>query len=137
MGQFPILAAVDLSPVQPQSCSQQDLSQDYRPASVSSRLPDSSGDPSYHSVISQTSIRSPDVSSSVSIRCIRGAKGVRGGLKNSRNGPTGIFTHRRQVPYVSKEKGLGSAAGYEVKVVVRHRRCPCGEAKAPQEITKY
>lgn len=54
MGQFPILAAVDLSPVQPQSCSQQDLSQDYRPASVSSRLPDSSGDPSYHSVISQT-----------------------------------------------------------------------------------
>ncbi|KAH0969382.1 hypothetical protein GBA52_028752 [Prunus armeniaca] len=26
MGQFPILAAVDLSPVQPQSCSQQDLS---------------------------------------------------------------------------------------------------------------
>lgn len=38
MGQSPILAAVDLSPVQPQSSSQQDLSQDYRPASVSSRL---------------------------------------------------------------------------------------------------
>jgi len=38
MDQSPILAAVDLSPVQPQSCSQQDLSQDYRPASVSSRL---------------------------------------------------------------------------------------------------
>ena len=38
MGQSPILAAVDLSPVQPQSCSLQDLSQDYRPASVSSRL---------------------------------------------------------------------------------------------------
>ena len=38
MGQSPILAAVDLSPVQPQSSSQKDLSQDYRPASVSSRL---------------------------------------------------------------------------------------------------
>lgn len=38
MGQSPILAAVDLSPVQPQSSSQQDLSRDYRPASVSSRL---------------------------------------------------------------------------------------------------
>lgn len=38
MDQSPILAAVDLSPVQPQSSSQQDLSQDYRPASVSSRL---------------------------------------------------------------------------------------------------
>lgn len=38
MGQSPILAAVGLSPVQPQSSSQQDPSQDYRPASVSSRL---------------------------------------------------------------------------------------------------
>lgn len=38
MGQSPILATVDLSPVQPQSSSQQDLSQDYRPASVSSRV---------------------------------------------------------------------------------------------------
>lgn len=38
MDQSPILAAVDLSPVQPQSNSQQDLSQDYRPASASSRL---------------------------------------------------------------------------------------------------
>lgn len=35
MDQSPILAAIDLSPVQPQSSSQQDLSQDYRPASVS------------------------------------------------------------------------------------------------------
>lgn len=38
MDPSPILAAVDLFPVQPQSNSQQDLSQDYRPASVSSRL---------------------------------------------------------------------------------------------------
>ena len=38
MDTSPILAAVDLFPVQPQSNSQQDLSQDYRPASVSSRL---------------------------------------------------------------------------------------------------
>lgn len=35
MGQSPILAAVDLSPVQPQSSSQQDPSQDGSPASVS------------------------------------------------------------------------------------------------------
>jgi hypothetical protein len=33
MGQSPILAAVDLSPVQPQSSSQQDLSQACRPQS--------------------------------------------------------------------------------------------------------